>query len=119
MSKARQQAEVVYPYGAPAVHGLDAGRDQARRAQRRRRRRDRLRTLIVVTALISAVGGIAWFVYAAYIEHDTNEQVDFDRRVAELNREREGETVDDIITELEQTPAWNGPGNPAFGVGSP
>lgn len=119
MSKKRQPAEVVYPYGAPAVHGLDAGRHHARRSQRRQRRRDRFRTLVVAALLIAAIGGVAWFFYAAYIEHDTNEQVETDRRVAELKRERDGKTTDDIITELEETPAWNGPGNPTFGIGNP
>ena len=67
--------------------------------------------------LSAAVGGAGWFAYTAYVEHDSNEQLENDRRVAELEQQRQGRTNDDLIEQLEQTPAWNGPGNPTFGVG--
>lgn len=108
----------VNPYLRTAVHGLDAGRSHARQAQRRRRRRNRAVTAIVSFVAAAAVGGAGWFGYSAYVEHGTNEQLETDRRVAEVERQRAGRTTDDIIDELEQTPAWNGPGNPTFGVGS-
>ncbi len=73
----------------------------------------------MVAVLATMVGGVAWFVYTAYIEHDTTEQLETDRRIAELKREQAGESTDDIIDQLEQTPAWNGPGNPTFGVDKP
>jgi mannitol-1-phosphate/altronate dehydrogenase len=74
-------------------------------------------TTVLTILLLAAVGGAGWFAYTAYVEHDSNEQVETDRRVAELQQERSGRTTGDIINELEQTPAWNGPGNPTFGVG--
>ncbi len=102
----------------PTVHGLDAGRHVARRAQRRRRRRNRYVRVVLTVVVTAVVGGAGWFAYTAYVEHDNNEQYETDRRVAEIERGREGRTTGDIINELEQTPAWNGPGNPTFGVGS-
>ncbi len=106
------------PYAAGAVHGLDQGRVHAKRAQRRSRRRDRILTVVMAILALTAVGSAGWFGYTAYVEHNTNEQEETDRRVAEIERQRAGETTDDIIEKLEQTPAWNGPGNPNFGVGS-
>jgi hypothetical protein len=104
-------------HNSAAVHGLDLGRDAARRSQRRRRRSNRLLTTVLTILLLAAVGGAGWLAYTAYVEHDGNEQVETDRRVAEIEQERIGRTTDDIINELQQTPAWNGPGNPTFGVG--
>ena len=100
----------------PAVHGLEAGRAHARKAQRRRHRANRAATTLLSIMAIAAVGGVGWFAYSAYVEHDTNEQQETDRRVAEIERQREGRTTDDIIDQLEAQPAWNGPGNPTFGV---
>jgi hypothetical protein len=71
----------------------------------------------LTVTLMAAVTGAGWFAYAAYVEHDTNEQLETDRRVAEIEEQRKDRTTDDIIEQLEQTPAWNGPGNPTFGVG--
>jgi len=102
----------------PAVHGLDIGRSEARRAQRKQRRRNRLVTTLGAILVAAAACGAGWFAYTAYTVHDTNEQLETDRRVAEIEQERIGRTTDDIIEELERTPAWNGPGNPTFGVGS-
>lgn len=102
----------------PAVHGLDAGRSHARKAQRRRHRANRALTTLLTIVVVAALGGVGWFAYTAYVEHDTTEQVETDRRVAELRAEQQGRSTDDIIAELEESPAWNGPGNPTFGVGS-
>ncbi len=99
------------------VYGLEAGRDLARRGQRSRRRRNRVVRSLLTVVVIGFVGGAGWFGYTAYVEHDTNEQVENDRRVAEIEQQRIGRTTDDLIEQLEQTPAWNGPGNPTFGVG--
>ena len=72
---------------------------------------------MLAIVLSAAVGGAGWFAYTAYVEHDDNEQLENDRRVAELEQQRQGRTNEDLIEQLEQTPAWNGPGNPTFGVG--
>ena len=106
------------PYAAAAVHGLDDGRKRAQRRQRRSRRRDRILTAVMAILAVAAVGSASWLGYTAYVEHNTNEQVKTDRRVAEIERQRADQTTDDIIEKLEQTPAWNGPGNPTFGVGA-
>ena len=102
----------------PSVHGLDAGRAHARKVQRRRHRANRAATSLLTIMAIVAVGGAGWFAYSAYIDHDSTQQLETDRRVAELEQERQGRTTGDIIGQLEETPAWNGPGNPTFGVGS-
>lgn len=102
----------------PTVHGLDAGRAHARKVQRRRHRANRSLTMLFSFVAVAAVAGAGWFAYSAYYEHDANEQRETDRRVAELERQREGRTTDDIIEQLEDQPTWNGPGNPNFGVGS-
>lgn len=102
----------------PAVHGLDIGRHHARQAQRRQRLRHRILTTTLTLLALSAVAAAGWFAYSAYVDHDTNEQRETDRRVAEIEQERSGRTTEDIINELEETPAWNGPGNPTFGVGN-
>jgi hypothetical protein len=72
---------------------------------------------MLTIVLMAAIGGAGWFAYTAYVEHDANNRLETDRRVAEIERQRSGRTTDDIIEQLEQTPAWNGPGNPTFGVG--
>lgn len=116
-ARSKRSAVPSRAHNSAAVHGLDHGRSAARRSQRRRRRSNRLMTTVLTILLLAAVGGAGWFAYTAYVEHDSNEQVETDRRVAELQQERSGRTTGDIINELEQTPAWNGPGNPTFGVG--
>ncbi len=102
----------------PSVHGLEIGRSHARRAQRKHRRRNRIVTSVLTIMFVAAIGSAGWLAYTSYVEHDTNQQLETDRRVAEIERDRIGRTTDDIINELEQTPAWNGPGNPTFGVGA-
>ena len=112
-----QITPVGHAYRPAAVHGLDAGRELARRSQRSRRRQNRVLTSVLAIIVAAAAGGAGWFAYAAYGEHDDNEQLETDRRVAEIEQQRIGRSTDDIIEQLEQTPAWNGPGNPTFGVG--
>jgi cell division protein FtsB len=101
-----------------AVHGLEHGRKHAQRMQRRRRRRDRVVTWITMTVVAGVLAGAGWVGYQVYDNHRTNQQIETERRVAEFQREQANQTVDDVIDELEQTPAWNGPGNPTFGVGN-
>lgn len=107
----------AHPHRPAAVHGLEAGRNLARRDHRRRRRRTRVVRGALTVMLTAALGGAGWFAYTAYVEHDANEQLETDRRVAEIEELRKDRTTDDIIEQLEQTPAWNGPGNPTFGIG--
>ena len=102
----------------PSVHGLDAGRAHARKVQRKRHRANRAATSLLTIMAIAAVASAGWFAYSAYIEHDSTQQLETDRRVAEIQQDRQGRTTDDIIEQLEETPRWNGPGNPTFGVGS-
>jgi type VI protein secretion system component VasK len=106
------------PYAAAAVHGLDDGRKRAQRRQRRSRRRDRILTAVMAILAVAAVGSASWLGYTAYVEHNTNQRTETDRRFAEIERQRANETTDDIIDQLQESPAWNGPGNPTFGVGS-
>lgn len=75
-------------------------------------------TTLVALVVVGAIGAAGWLGYTAYVEHDSNEQLENDRRVAERERARQGRTPSDIIEQLEDQPAWNGPGNPTFGVGS-
>jgi len=116
--RSQRSTPPVNHYLQTSVHGLEAGRSHARKAQRRRRRRNLVVTTLLSVVAAAAIGGAGWFAYSAYVEHDTQEQREIDRRVAEIERQRAGRTTNDIIEELEQTPAWNGPGNPTFGVGS-
>ena len=114
----RREAPIAAGQGS-AVHGLDLGREHARRLQRRRRRRDRVVNMTMMAVLAGIAAGGAWFGYSVYTDHRTNEQVETDRRVAEFQRQQANQTIDDVIVELEESPAWNGPGNPTFGVGKP
>ena len=115
--RSKQPAPIANAHLQPAVHGLELGRSVARRSQRRHRRRNRIVTTVLTIMAMAAVGGAGWLGYTAYVDHDNSEQIETDRRVAEIQQGRIGRTTDDIINELEQTPAWNGPGNPNFGVG--
>lgn len=107
----------AHSYRPLAVHGLEAGRDLARSGHRSRRRRNRVVRSTLTIALMTATAATGWLAYTAYTEHDASEQLETDRRVAEIEQQRKNRTTDDLIRKLEQTPAWNGPGNPAFGVG--
>jgi hypothetical protein len=105
------------PVQPAAVHGLEAGRKHAQRALRRRRRRNRITTLVIAAIAAGVIAGAGWVAFEIYAEHTTDEQLEHERRVAELERRRDGQDVEDVIGELEELPRWNGPGTPAFGVG--
>ena len=62
--------------------------------------------------------GAAWFGYQVYVEHARADELEHERGVQERARQRADETIGDVIVELEETPRWNGPGNPTFGVGT-
>ena len=102
----------------PAVYGLDAGRRQARKAQRGRRLWNQ--TVTFLTAIVVAAGLVAgiWFGYQAYLDHTKNAEIEHQLGVEEQARKVANESMDDVIDNLEQTPAFNGPGAPALGLGS-
>ncbi len=102
------------PLGSPAVIGLEAGRHRARQSQRRRRLRDRVVTTFWSLAALASVSAAAWAGYNFYHENQASERLEIERRQAEM--EGPG-SIEDIITDLEDEPRWNGPGNPTFGVG--
>jgi hypothetical protein len=101
----------------PGVIGLDLGREAARRAQRRKRRHDRVVSLLLAAVAAGLIGVAGWFGYQTYVDHQAQREQERDRRTAEIERERSGEGVEDVIEDLEESPKWNGPGNPSFGVG--
>ena len=100
----------------PAVYGLDAGREHAHRAQRARRLRNRATALFFGTAAIVGSAAIAWVGYETYVEHSRAADLEHQQGVAEMNRKHAGETIDDVIDNLENTPTFNGPGAPALGL---
>jgi hypothetical protein len=101
-----------------AVYGLDAGRNRARRAQRSRRRWNQLVTLAMGIAVATAVVAGAWFGYQAYLEHTRNAEIEHQLGVEEQARRSARQSTEDVIDQLEETPAFNGPGAPALGLGS-
>jgi hypothetical protein len=100
-----------------AVYGLEAGHRRAQRSQRRRRRSNGIITFVLAVMAVAAVGAAGWFGYLTYVDHSDTEEVERNERVAEFERQRAGEGIADVIEDLEDSPRWNGPGNPTFGVG--
>ena len=111
------QERPLHPLGAPSVLGLDAGRDVARRRQRRRRALNTVTSGIGALIGIAVLAAAAYVGYAIYDEQQATDRVEAEQRRAELERERTGDDVINAIDELEESPKWNGPGNPTFGVG--
>jgi hypothetical protein len=105
------------PLTPTSLIGLEGGRDRADRRHRRRRMKERAYSSVVIAILMGVVTGAGYIGYTIYDEQRADEQVERDRRQAELDAERVGVTGSDILQELEETPRWNGPGAPAFGVG--
>jgi hypothetical protein len=109
--------EPVNPLAPPSVIGLEPGREIARRNQRRRRLRDS--ATFGVGALVAAVFvmAAAYVGYTIFDEQQSTERIESEQRRAELQEQRSGDNVLDAIDDLEDSPKWNGPGNPNFGVG--
>ena len=101
----------------PSVIGLEGSRKLADQRNRRKRVKSRFTSAVVVTLLAGVVLAAGYVGYEVYAEQRADEQLERDRRVAELEAERAGRSTDDLIDQLEDTPRWNGPGAPAFGVG--
>ena len=105
------------PFVTPAVYGLDVGREYAHRAQRSRRFRNRVIGFLFGLATVVGFATIAWVGYQAYIDHTRAAELEHERGVEEMNRKYANQTVDDVITDLEETPTFNGPGAPTLGLG--
>lgn len=105
------------PLTAPAVDGLDAGRESARRSQRRRQRANSIKSFLLGMVACAVVAVAAWVGYTIYDEQQATDRLESEQRRAELQQQGSGNDLRDAITELEEAPKWNGPGNPNFGVG--
>lgn len=106
-----------HPLTSRAVVGLEGSRKVADRRHRNKRAQQRITSSMVIAILMGVLVAAGYVGYAVYADQSDDEQVERDRRVAEIQAQRNGQTADDIIVELENTPRWNGPGAPAFGVG--
>lgn len=103
------------PLGPSAVVGLEGGRELARRHQRRKQLKDKVFGAAGAIVALGVVVSAAYIGYTIYTETQENDRLESEQRQAELDSE--GTTIRDAIDELEETPRWNGPGNPTFGVG--
>src|SRR5262245_39689254 len=103
-------------YATQAVYGLDAGRAQAHRAQRARRLRNRISTTVFAVVALAGFVTIAWVGYQVYLDHTKAAEIEHQQGVDEMKAKHAGESVDDVINNLEDTPAFNGPGAPALGL---
>ena len=112
-----QQNEPVNPLGPSAVIGLEHGREHARRGQRRRRVKDKIFGAAGAIVAVAVVAAAAYIGYTIYEEQQASDKLETEQRQAELERQGTGNDLRDAIDELEESPAWNGPGNPAFGIG--
>ncbi len=112
-----EQHRAVNPLGPSAVIGLEGGRELARRRQRRKLLKDKVFGVAGAIVAIAVVAAAAYVGYTFYGEQQTADRVESEQRQAELDREGSGDGIREAIDELEETPHWNGPGNPAFGVG--
>jgi hypothetical protein len=77
-----------------------------------------VRSGFLVALALTLIGAAAWFGYQLYADSQDEEGTERELRQQQLERERAGETLTDVIEELESTPAFNGPGVPALGVGT-
>lgn len=105
------------PFVTPPVYGLEAGREYAHRAQRSRRLRNRAIGFLFTVAAITGFAAIAWVGYQAYLEHTRASELEHQQGVEEFQRKQAEQSMDDVIDDLEQTPAFNGPGAPELGLG--
>ena len=101
--------------GPSAVIGLEGGRELARRHQRRKQLKDKVFGVAGAIIALAVVASAAYIGYTVYDETQAKEKLESEQRQAELDGE--GTTIREAIDELEETPRWNGPGNPTFGVG--
>lgn len=117
MPRRRSSSQGTNPLGPSAVVGLEGGRELARRRQRRRHLRDKSIGAAGAIIAVAVVASVAYVGYTIYDEQQASERIETEQRQAELARQRSGEGLRDVIDDLEESPVWNGPGNPTFGVG--
>ena len=67
---------------------------------------------------IAGFATIAWVGYQVYLDHTRAAEIEHQQGVDEMNRLHEGESIDDVITNLEDSPVFNGPGAPGLGLGT-
>lgn len=108
-------SQLQNPLGPSAVIGLEGGRELARRRQRRKQLKDKIFGVSGAIIALAVVASAAYIGYTIYDETQAKERLESEQRQAE--NDGEGTTIRDAIDELEETPRWNGPGNPTFGVG--
>jgi hypothetical protein len=114
---AEPQQPAVNPLGAPSVIGLDGGREVARRRSRRRQRKDQLIRAVGAVVALGVVVAAAYVGYTIFDEQQATDRIETEQRQAEFELQGSGNDLRDAIGELEESPRWNGPGNPTFGVG--
>jgi hypothetical protein len=100
------------------VYGLDAGRNQARKAQRSRRFWNKTITMAMAMVIAACVVAGAWFGYQMYLDHTRHAKIDFQQGVDEIARRDAEDSLVDVIDDLDQAPTFNGPGAPLLGLGS-
>jgi hypothetical protein len=105
-------------HATQAVYGLDAGRADARRKQRVRSVWNRAVTVTMTIGLLIGLAAAGWFGYQVYLDHSNNAELEHQQGVEEYERQHANDSMDDIIDDVEQTPAFNGPGAPALGLGA-
>jgi cytochrome c-type biogenesis protein CcmH/NrfG len=106
-----------HPLASRAVVGLEGSRKVADKKHRNKRVQQRITSSVVIAILMGVVAAAGYVGYEVYTQERADEQLERDRRLGEIEAERAGRTTDDLIDQLEDTPRWNGPGAPAFGVG--
>jgi hypothetical protein len=73
--------------------------------------------LAISTAVAIGIVAAGWFGYQVYLEHSRDAENEHQQGVEEQARRIAEESLDDVIDDLEQTPAFNGPGAPVLGIG--
>lgn len=97
------------PLLAPSVHGLDGGRQRARRRAATKRVKNAITAGVMFVLAVVAVGTAG---YLAWQEFGAEQERNETNRAVVVQP-----TDDELIERFENAPRWNGPGAPAFGVG--
>jgi hypothetical protein len=92
--------------------GLDLGREYAHRQHRRQRFRRWVGTIATAVVIAGGVGVLAYVGYQAWQDQE-KESDGGEHGPSRLTNDQ----LEQYLTDLEDRPAWNGPGNPTFGVG--